>query len=117
MENFSKQHIQEFVAGHKSRTLKFALLALPALYFVVTFFKTLSCQNGVLGCSTVDSVVVFPFYFLISSFVNQLGPVSYFLLYAFSSAVYLSIFYHFAGWFEQVYWRIKHPANFRLKRV
>ncbi len=110
---------QEFGRSGKWKwsAIKLALVLLPAVYFIYTFFKTLACQNGAMGCNIMDSVVVFPFYFVLSSFINQLSSLGYFFLYVFSSAVYLAIFYHFAGWFEDVYLRMKYPADFRLKRV
>ncbi len=101
----------------KRFAIKLGLLILPATYLITTFFRTMACQKGFIGCSASDLVVVFPFYVPLSNFVSKLSPPGYFLLYLFSSAVYLAIFYHLAGWFEETYYRYKYRANFRLKRV
>jgi len=110
---------QDSQNNHKMKLLeiKLAFLALPAVYLMYNFLHTLSCQNGALNCKLGDFAVIFPFYLPLAVFISRLSLPAYFLLYLFSAAIYLVIFYHFESWFEQIYQRIHNRPDFRLKRV
>ena len=106
----------ELFSNKRSLQFRLGVMAVPALYLLVTFFRTIGCgQVG--GCTLHDFIPVFPFYTLVLLFNGKLEFWSYIIFYILCSAFYLVIFNQIGGWLERRYTRFSQRPKFILRRL